>query len=41
MIKRNYGELQCSFCGKPQNEVEKLIAGPIGYYLQRVYRYLQ
>ena len=26
--------LYCSFCGKSQHEVRKLIAGPIGLYLR-------
>src|SRR5512135_3475346 len=27
----NHGNLSCSFCGKKQTEVKKLIAGPTGY----------
>ncbi len=30
-IKHDKEQLRCSFCGKPQNEVEKLIAGPSVY----------
>src|SRR3954467_12915052 len=30
--KNNYGTLCCSFCGKSQKEVKKLIAGP-GVYI--------
>ncbi len=33
--------LSCSFCGKSQREVKKLIAGPHGVYLRRVHRALQ
>ena len=29
----NSGEICCSFCGKPQKEVMKLIAGPNGIYI--------
>src|ERR1043166_8529881 len=29
--KNNYGTLCCSFCGKSQKEVKKLIAGPAVY----------
>ncbi|MFH0925230.1 MAG: ATP-dependent Clp protease ATP-binding subunit ClpX [bacterium] len=29
--KRFIGRLQCSFCGKPQEEIKKLIAGPSVY----------
>ena len=35
------GNLSCSFCGKSQKEVKKLIAGPDGLHLRRVYRALQ
>lgn len=28
---RMYGDLQCSFCGKAQREIRKLIAGPTVY----------
>lgn len=28
--------LYCSFCGKSQHEVRKLIAGPIRVYLRRM-----
>ncbi len=31
MIKRPEEILRCSFCGKSQNEVKKLIAGPSVY----------
>jgi ATP-dependent Clp protease ATP-binding subunit ClpX len=31
MSKTNYGNLNCSFCGKSQKEVKKLIAGPGTY----------
>jgi ATP-dependent Clp protease ATP-binding subunit ClpX len=31
-VKNNYGSLACSFCGKSQKEVKKLIAGP-GVYI--------
>ncbi len=33
--------LYCSFCGKSQHEVRKLIAGPVGVHLRRVRRALQ
>ena len=33
--------LYCSFCGKSQHEVRKLIAGPVGVHLRRVHRALQ
>jgi ATP-dependent Clp protease ATP-binding subunit ClpX len=33
MAKRNTGALSCSFCGKSQNEVKKLIAGPSSVYI--------
>jgi ATP-dependent Clp protease ATP-binding subunit ClpX len=29
--EENYGDLRCSFCGKSQKEVKKLIAGPTVY----------
>ncbi len=32
------GNLVCSFCGKSQDEVRKLIAGPNGLYLRRMHR---
>lgn len=31
MVRRNDDTLRCSFCGKSQNEVKKLIAGPTVY----------
>ena len=31
MVRRNDEPLRCSFCGKSQNEVKKLIAGPTVY----------
>lgn len=31
MAKKNMEELKCSFCGKKQNQVKKLIAGPSVY----------
>jgi len=32
--KNNYGEMnKCSFCGKSQKEVKKLVAGPAGVYI--------
>ena len=31
MLRRHEEILQCSFCGKSQNEVKKLIAGPSVY----------
>ena len=33
--------LYCSFCGKSQHEVKKLIAGPVGVHLRRVHRAVQ
>jgi ATP-dependent Clp protease ATP-binding subunit ClpX len=33
--------LYCSFCGKSQHEVRKLIAGPVGVHLRRVHRAVQ
>jgi len=33
--------LYCSFCGKSQHEVRKLIAGPSVLYLRRVRRPVQ
>ena len=35
------GNLSCSFCGKSQKEVKKLIAGPDRLHLRRVHRALQ
>ena len=35
------GALKCSFCGKSQNDVRKLIAGPTVLHLRRVHRALQ
>jgi ATP-dependent Clp protease ATP-binding subunit ClpX len=32
MTKSSYSSLSCSFCGKSQKEVKKLIAGP-GVYI--------
>lgn len=29
----NYPELRCSFCGKTQDQVRKLISGPNGVYI--------
>ena len=37
----DHGNLSCSFCGKSQKEVKKLIAGPDGLHLRRVHRALQ
>ncbi len=37
----DHGNLTCSFCGKSQKEVKKLIAGPDGLHLRRVHRPLQ
>jgi len=31
MVRRSDETLRCSFCGKSQNEVKKLIAGPTVY----------
>lgn len=31
--KNSDGHVKCSFCGKPQNQVRKLIAGPNGIYI--------
>ena len=31
--KKKDGEVRCSFCGKTQSEVRKLIAGPNGAYI--------
>src|SRR4029077_7284818 len=31
LMRRNEDTLRCSFCGKSQNEVKKLIAGPTVY----------
>ena len=31
MVRRTDDTLRCSFCGKSQNEVKKLIAGPTVY----------
>src|SRR5690349_23575646 len=31
MVRRTDDTLRCSFCGKSQNEVKKLIAGPTAY----------
>lgn len=34
MVGKNFdGEIRCSFCNKPQNQVKKLIAGPAGVYI--------
>jgi hypothetical protein len=33
--------LKCSFCGKSQEQVRKLIAGPWRLHLRRVHRSLQ
>ena len=43
MTDKSGGEklLYCSFCGKSQHEVRKLIAGPVGVHLRRVHRALQ
>ena len=30
MAGRNDDRIRCSFCGKPQEQVRKLIAGPVG-----------
>ena len=31
--KNNENKVRCSFCGKPQDQVRKLIAGPNGIYI--------
>ncbi|NTU42395.1 MAG: hypothetical protein HGA78_04960, partial [Nitrospirales bacterium] len=31
MTKKSEEQLRCSFCGKGQDEVKKLIAGPLVY----------
>ena len=31
--KSSDGKVRCSFCGKPQEQVRKLIAGPNGAYI--------
>ena len=31
------GRLACSFCGKTEHEVSKLVAGPRDYFFRRVY----
>ena len=36
-----HGNLSCSFCGKNQKEVKKLIAGPDRLHLRRVHRAVQ
>ena len=33
MAGKNNGKVRCSFCGRPQSEVKKLIAGPEGSYI--------
>ena len=33
MAGRNDERLRCSFCGKTQDQVRKLIAGPNGAYI--------
>ena len=33
MTGRNDERLRCSFCGKTQDQVRKLIAGPNGVYI--------
>ena len=30
------GKIRCSFCGKPQVEVKKLIAGPVFLFVMSV-----
>ena len=32
-MANNFNEKECSFCGKPQNEVKRLIASPGGVYI--------
>ncbi len=39
--KEHTVNLSCSFCGKSQREVRKLIAGPDGLHLRRVHQALQ
>ena len=39
--KRDNQTLCCSFCGKSQKEVKKLIAGPDGLHLRRVHQAVQ
>lgn len=33
MAGKNEGKIRCSFCGKPQNQAGRLIAGPNGAYI--------
>jgi hypothetical protein len=40
MNKEDVAKLCCSFCGKSQQKVRKLIAGPSGLHLRRVHRAL-
>ena len=35
---KNEKDLVCSFCGKHQDEVERMIIGPRRQHLQRVHR---
>ena len=32
-MARNQGTIKCSFCGKPQETVKKIIAGPNGVFI--------
>lgn len=32
---------RCSFCGKTEQEVDKLLSGPGVYICNRMYRYVQ
>ena len=33
MAVKNEGKIRCSFCGKTQEQVNRLIAGPNGAYI--------
>ena len=48
-MAKNSGTIKCSFCGKPQETVKKIIAGPNGVFIcdecvgvcQSMMKYLQ
>ena len=37
MAGKNSDSIRCSFCDKTQDQVKKMIAGPAGVYICKVY----
>ena len=41
MAGKNDGKIRCSFCGKTQDQVNRLISGPNGAFICYVPRFLR